>query len=243
MSRRLYFVFAVLLCWGCSVDLPGDTAQSSASTQLGLEGEQQPDPESLFEEDNPHAAVELIHQGDASLLPYVEPMVRARQRLTIDQLEASLLRVTDGLGWSEVVSGEEVSLFTTLSATLGVPDYIETTREDLSTSTLFHRFLDEAARDACTKLVSRELETPSEERILIRHVSETDTVITNPDGVDANLQYLLMRYHSYDAPEGSPALEGIRWLFTSVAHVTQNPPQAWRAVCVALITHPYFYSH
>ena len=163
--------------------------------------------------------------------------------MSIAQLSAALTHVTGGIGWTEVTGGEEVSLFETFSATLGVPDYIEHTMEDRSASALFHKFLDEAARYACGVLVERELSEGPVERYLMVHADPSDTLQSAPDAIDANLRYLLLRYHGHKLSHDAAVLNTWRWLFESVSHVTESSPLAWRAVCIALVSHPDFYSY
>jgi len=210
----------------------------------GGEGDGEKDDDSQVEptEDSPHTPVDLISQGDATLLPYVEPMRRARQRMTIDQLSQTLDHVTGGIGWAEMQGGQPIDLFETFAATLGVPDYIETTQEDLSASALFHKFLDEAARYACSELVDRETSGEPIEAHLMVHTSPEATLAGAPDAIDKNLRYLLLRYHGRKVVGDAPALNGWRWLFESVSHVSGDPAIGWRSVCIGLISHPDFYS-
>jgi hypothetical protein len=204
------------------------------TSTMGLEDE--PD------EASPHTPVEFISQGESTLLPYVEPMRRARQRMTIDQLSQTLSHVTGGIGWTEVQGGQEVDLFDVFGSSLGVPDFVELTREDLSASALFHKFLDEAARHACSELVIRETSGGPVESHLMVHVGSADTPQSAPEAIDDNLRYLLLRYHGRKVTAAAPALNAWRWLFESVTHVTGDPAIGWRGVCVGLVTHPDFYS-
>ena len=167
---------------------------------------------------------------------------RARQRMSIDQLSETLTHVTGGIGWTDIQGGEEGDLFEVFASSLGVPDYIEVTREDRSASALFHKFLDEAARYACSELVIRETSGEPVQSYLMVHASPEDTVQTAPQAIDDNLRYLLLRYHGRKAHADDPALNAWRWLFESVAHVSGSPAIGWRGVCVGLISHPDFYS-
>ena len=42
---------------------------------------------------------------------------------------------------------------------------------------------------------------------------------------------------------GSPDLASWTWLMESTLHVNPDPVESWRAVCVALINHPDFYTY
>tara|TARA_Y100001968_G_scaffold331477_1_gene386295 strand:+ start:2341 stop:2832 length:492 start_codon:yes stop_codon:yes gene_type:complete len=163
--------------------------------------------------------------------------------MDIDQLDASIQRVTGGIAWTEDGDPDD-NLFEELASTLGKPDFIDSTQEDLTVSLLFQKFLGDAARSVCTELVQRELETPSSERVLLRYVDEETTPLEDAGAVQANLRYLLLRYHSELIPEGDPRVNPWSWLFESALHVNGGDvPAAWRTVCVALITHPDFYSY
>ena len=158
---------------------------------------------------------------------------RARRRMDLDQLAASLVRVTDGIGWTVLTRGEEVDQFEALSRTLGKPDFVEITTEDLEPSALFQKFLDDAARSVCAKVVDRDVGRLPAMRLLAKP-SETD---------EQTLMRLLLRFHGRWVEAGAPELESWQWLIQSATHVTGSPEEAWRAVCVALITHPDFYSY
>ena len=222
-----------------------DPDESQKSDEEGAVEENASAPESYesLEETYHHSEVALVSQGDATLLPFVEPMRRARQRMTIPQLSDSLVRVTGGIGWTESNGGVEEDLFEVFAASLGVPDYVEATREDRAASALFHKFLDEAARYACSELVVRETSGQPYESQLMVHANATDTLTSAPEAVDANLRYLLLRYHGRKLHEDAPALTPWRWLFESVSHVSGDPAIGWRSVCIALVSHPDFYSY
>ncbi len=239
MKQLLLWVGVALLASfvGCSSETPyGDDPSPSAASTVQMASEDEDD------ETYPHAPVQLIDQGNSTLLPLVEPMRRARQRMTIDQLSATLTQVSGGIGWTEMQGSAEVNLFDTFASSLGVPDYVEVTREDRSASALFHKFLDEAARHVCAEMVSRETGDGPTEPQLMKHASPTDTLQTNPEAIDANLRYLLLRYHGRKVGVDGVALNTWRWLFETVTHVSGDPAIGSRAVFVGLVSHPDFYS-
>jgi hypothetical protein len=170
-----------------------------------------------------------------------EPFVRPRRRLTIDQVNASLLAVTGGLTWT--LGNNQANQFEALSTTLGVPDYIQVVQEDLAPGAIFQKFLGDAARSVCTQLVTKELASTPGERVLMVHAGPDVFLEDDTEAVEMNLRMLVLRYHGYLANENDPALETWRWLFESVSHVSQSPAEGWRAVCISLITHPDFYLH
>lgn len=173
------------------------------------------------------------------LPPPPEDPSRMRKRMDIDQLDAAIKRATGGIGWTK--SGK--NQFEALARTLGKPDYVDLTTEDLEPSALFQKFLDDAARMACTALAAQELTVAPDERVLMVDAGPEDTWKAQPEKVVQNLRYLLLRYHGKALTVASPELEPWRWLYESAEHVTKDPVTAWRTVCIGLITHPGFYTY
>lgn len=186
--------------------------------------------------------VQTTDEGEIALIP-VDMPARARKRMNIYQLNAAVRKVTGGIGWVEVRNGKEVDLFEELAATLGRPDYILTTHEDLSPSVLLEKFVGDAARSVCTTLAENERALSQDERVLMPYVSLTDTWEKDPAAIEENMRYLLMRYHGTYIEPGSSELNLWTWLFDATTMATADPVKGWRAVCVALISHPDFYSN
>lgn len=248
LAHALVVAMAASLIGGCASEPPVTSpteGTAATSTDGGLTQAQLDEP--MIPEQAPGCEVDLSSQGPTTLLPEVEPLVRARQRMNLDQLSAAISRASGGIGWTEGAGNNEKDLFVELAATLGSPDYIEITTEDLDASALFHKFLDDAARQVCTTLVDQEAADPTLERTLMKYVEPSDTLATNPDGVTDNLRYLLLRFHGHRVNADTPVLEQWRWLFQTVSTFSAGdalgPATGWRAVCVALITHPDFYSY
>ena len=87
--------------------------------------------------------------------------------MNLDQLNAATQQLMGGLEWSEVRNGSPVNLFEALSETLGKPDFIESTEEDLTPSSLFLKFLSDAAGELCLAGLDADLEGDGEPRLLI----------------------------------------------------------------------------
>lgn len=175
--------------------------------------------------------------------PAPEDPFRSRRRMDIDQLDATIRTVTGGIGWTEDRGGREVNLFEELAQTLGKPDYLQITDEDLSPSAMFQKFLDDAARSVCLRLLEAEATRPSAERVFFVHAEPTDTLGAEPEATLANLQYLLLRFHGRKVAVDAPELEPWRWLMESAEHVTDDQAEVWRTVCVGMMTHPDFYTY
>jgi hypothetical protein len=191
--------------------------------------------------------VDIEPIGEGALLPgdpAPDEGIRARRRMDIDQLNASIRAATGGQGWTEGTGDDEVDLFVELGPTLGVPDYLDRTNEDLTASLLFEKFLGDAARSVCAKVVGKELALPLEPRVLMVYVDVEQTWDDAPAEVETNLRYLLLRYHGTSLDDDDVArLEPWTWLFRSTVHASGSPAKGWEAVCVALITHPDFYTY
>ncbi len=204
-----------------------------------------PEPPPLVPDPDP-VSVDLNAHGQAQLLPVPpgpDEGLRGRRRMDVDQLDASIQRVTGGIAWTESGAGSS-NLFEALSATLGKPNYIDSTQEDLTVSLLFEKFLGDAARSVCSELIVREQTAATQDRVLLVHADPETTLSTDSAAIAANLRYLVLRYHGQDLPEGDPRVTPWAWLFESSFHVSGGDTMAsWQAVCVALITHPDFYSY
>ena len=192
----------------------------------------------------PSPAVEPVAVGlteglPGNLVPPPQPGERDRRRMDIDQLDAAIQQVTGGLYWRVGTTNQ----FQALSATLGKPDFIDATSEDLAPSLLFQKFLGDAAASVCTELAVVDPGRAERDRTLLLHAGPTDTLESNPDAIEANLVHLLLRYHGRRLEPGDEQLNAWRWLFESSSHLNNDPVASWRAVCVGLISHPDFYTY
>jgi hypothetical protein len=218
--------------------------QTPAPTSpTGVRGTPSAGGKAVYANDREAPARRPVSIGDSQsvdLLPPAEVLARPRRRLNLDQLARAMTQVSGGIGWTETRGNTDVNLFNELSATLGKPDYIQVVSEDLEPSSLFLKFLDDAARSICGKMVVRDLEGRGDP-VIFKHVTPGEAA-TDED-IDANLAYLVRRFHGHQlAPEES-RVQAWRWLFDSVVHVTGEPIDGWNAVCVGLYTHVDFYSY
>ena len=184
--------------------------------------------------------------GDGTLVPppvTPEAPTRIRRRMDIDQLDTSIRQVTGGIGWVERRGNAEVNLFQELAGTLGKPDYIQQVDEDLDPSAMFQKFLDDAARSVCDRLIDSDPQRPQNERVFFTEASPATTLAREPAAVRANLQYLLLRFHGRKLTADAPELKPWLWLVESAEHVGASAPEMWRTVCVGLMTHPDFYTY
>lgn len=258
---------AAMFGLGCQTD-PGTAVEKVPETpQVEAPGTPEapgarPAAEDPIDRPTPGAVgVDVAEEGESELRPVVEnaPAGRPRRRLNIDQLNDAMVRASGGIAWTELNRDVEVNQFDQLARTLGKPDYIQNTEEDLEPTILFQKFLGDASRSVCAKMLERDLavveieqeyaQRPFEDapedlpqKTLLMHVTPEDTIDNNPEAVDANLRAMLMRFHGRVVAEhDDAALANWRWLLKSSRHVAE-PAQAWNAMCIALFTHPDFYS-
>ncbi|MEQ8280428.1 MAG: hypothetical protein RMA76_13930 [Deltaproteobacteria bacterium] len=190
--------------------------------------------------------VVVTTEGEGELLPpeaRPEDPFRRRRRMDLDQLDAAIRQVTGGIGWTEQRGNTEVNLFEELASTLGKPDYIQTTDENLDPSAMFQKFLDDASRAVCDDLMVEEGRRAEADRVFFQHATPSTTYADHPAAVEANLIALLLRFHGRKLEAGAPELEPWKWLFQSADHVTESQPAVWRTLCVGLFTHPDFYTY
>ena len=222
-----------LLIGACNTESPRIQPTPSAPSPK-VEREPDPVPVSV----TPSGPSELVPEGLGENDP-----TRRRRRMDLDQLDAAIRAVTGGIGWTERQGSRDVNLFEQLASTLGKPDYIQITEENLEPSAMFQKFLDDAARSVCDRLIQEEAQRPPEDRVFFVHADPSTTIAVSPDRVDRNLQALLLRFHGRHLAVDAPELEPWRWLVRSAEHVTSEPVEVWRTVCVGLFTHPDFYTY
>jgi hypothetical protein len=181
-----------------------------------------------------------VDPGDPRPIDLGTGPARPRRRMDIDQLDQTLRSVTGGIGWVDS-SGRD--LFVTNRETLGVPDWVSFTNEDLEASALFVKFLDDAARSACTTLIDRDADAAAADRVFFVHAEPTAMLPADQAAIDENLSYLLLRYHGRRVAVGSEEMLPWRGLYRDARAATDDPNIAWRTVCVALVDHPDFYTY
>ena len=187
----------------------------------------------------PPAATSVpVDPGDGTPVDLGLEPTRLRRRMDIEQLDRSIERAT-GRRW---MSGS-TALFVSNAATLGVPDYFQTTHEDLEISPLFLKFLDDAARAVCSDLVPEDAAAAAADRIFFVHAEPEATLPADRSSIDENLRYLVLRYHGRRMEVEAPELGAWRDLFADARAATDDPEVAWLTVCVALVNHPDFYTY
>jgi hypothetical protein len=170
---------------------------------------------------------------------------RALRRMDVDQLDESIF-VATGLHWEIGTTNQ----FTRFRSTLGVPNFATSTHEDLDVSPLFLKFVDDAARSVCTRLLDQETAMGATTHVFLVHADTASRLPADQAEIDQNLAMLLTRFHGRVIEPGSDELTPWRSLWSSSLALTRDAmtgaedgETAWRTVCVALIDHPDFYTY
>ena len=193
---------------------------------------------------NSPGTVEVDPEGTVDVSPVEKDWGRDWRRMDLDQLKASIERVSGGVEWSSPNGRDSINMFDELAETLGKPNYITSTHEDLEPSLLFQKFLKDAANSVCKGVIDEELRRSPTERQFLTELDWTESWESHPEKVKANLSRLILKFHGRVVSPDAAEMEEWTWLFRSVLHVTEdNTQMAWNTVCVALMTHPDFYMY
>jgi hypothetical protein len=170
------------------------------------------------------------------------PQSRNARRVSIEMLRRSFPVV-----FGNDLAGQPITWtvggrtgFDAYTRALGEADYADVVDENLDPSPLYLKFLDDAARDACNKVLAADFaRADPAQRALLRYVALTDTA---GDALNKNLRYLRLRFHGTHVADADDApIASFRQLFTdSMAANAGSVKEGWRAVCVALVTAPEF---
>ena len=178
------------------------------------------------------STVEETVVGEGGLEPSEPEDARARMRMTIDQLQASMKHIT-GVDW---MSGNQV-LWDEYRTSLGVPDYQETVSEDLSANVIFQKFLQDAAAYSCQEWIEHD-GSAGPYAFFTSAYDEND-----PATVSDNIQHLRRLVHGHFPDGEDPMVQSLQDLYTLVYQRTEDHTMTWNTVCVGLFTHPDFYTY
>ena len=226
IHHTLIAFLAVVITWGCAPEQQEIAAMPQMPTEPREPSPQEPGvlpPASQ----TTNEAGEQTYIDTPDLIEEYKPK-RVRKRLNIDQLGNAILSATGGLKW---VQDNDDDLLQTLAFTLGKPDYLEVTAEDLGSTVLFMKFLEDAAGSVCRQMVERD------------QAEETEVLVNSSVSVEEHVSSLLLRFHHRQLSEQHPDLKQWVWLYETAMHISQSETEAWRTVCVGLIRHPDFYTY
>ena len=209
-------VIVLMLSWGCTSSVPSDGPSSTDTSPV----------------ENPSIDVNEELLGDFELSEDTTVVARRRVRMNVDQLNQSMQQIT-GVEWK---SGNTV-LWDRYSSTLGVPDFEERTSEDLEGSVIFQKFLQDAATYTCNSWIENESEDGDGYFYVVTQEGQTSSVLKAHIG---HLRYLI---HGISSGEEDAFDESVWDLYQLVYQRTENSVSAWQTVCVAMFTHPNFYTY
>jgi hypothetical protein len=172
--------------------------------------------------------------------PLVAPQSRSPRRISVKQMRAAIDRIF-GFPWEQTESGTTKDMMTELALAFGQPNFMDVTQEDLSTSPLFVKFLNDGARTLCTARTALDMAGVTHlGQTLVHGVGAEDTFESKPALMEAALKRVLLVFWGRRV-EGA---ELARWqqLFEQAAQSGGSSELGWRTVCVAAMTHPWFYS-
>lgn len=191
-----------------------------------------------------YVAVEAERDEAGRVVPDPDPAPSARtlRRMSVKQLRRAIATVTGGGAWRDDRGRDQLTL---LETTLGVPNYIDTTSQDLEASLVFQKFLGDGTRAVCDDTIRNDMEMDPSDRVFLRYADPAwDWETATPeqrDGIEQNLAYVKLRITGHGPGAESDPLARERWLLRSVTHATSEPGKGWRAVCVGLMSSPEFY--
>ena len=171
-------------------------------------------------------------------------LTRSAGRMQIEQIRRSIEVVTGGLTWTEDFGQGPSRMLDVLGPTMGEPDYLLVTEENLEPSLIVAKFMQDASHRVCTRWVAAEQEKAAAERTLVRHGAAFDS--RDPADVTAALRGLELRFFARFLPDdGSQdaAVAPLKELFDTAAATSVPGREArdgWLAVCIALMTDPEF---
>ncbi len=199
----------------------------------------------------PTAAVEIRSPDPLPIQhPAVDipPTSRGVKRLTVTMLRGTLPVVAGNdatgtpINWTIKAKGTvyEALREKVLGGALGHPDYISVTVEPSEPTALYLKFVDDMARDVCTKMLSADKAQPAQDkRNLVRFTSLDDA--SDTEATRKNLRYLMLRFLGQRvADDDTETTQALETLFDT-ASTAADAAEGWRAVCVGLMSSPAFH--
>lgn len=243
ISMRSWILASALLglalgAWGGCTGAPSDASPTPSGT--------------------PDGGIDTSPAGEGSLeddQAATLTQARGTRRLSVDQLEATLPVIAGSdqngasITWTYTVRGTPLVATSdqALGKTLGRPDYVSVTAEPAEPDMLYAKFMDDMARDVCTKMLSADLaRSSSASRTLVRFASTSE--VGDTAAVLENLRYLRLRFWGEKVSDDASLTPELTLFEQAVATAaaagqsTSAQAQAgWKAVCVGMLNAPAFH--
>ncbi|MCB9544398.1 MAG: hypothetical protein H6706_00720 [Myxococcales bacterium] len=170
-----------------------------------------------------------------------QPLARSPGRMAIAQLARSIPVVTDGIRWTEDFGAGPTDMLEVLAPTLGAPDYLRVTQENLEPTLIVAKFVQDAAFRICGQWAQRDRAAAAGERSLVR---DGDWDSLDEAHAKANLRALQLRFYARQVADDDDApIADLYELFenaSSTAPAGRGALDGWTAVCIAMMTDPEF---
>ncbi|MEZ4473653.1 MAG: hypothetical protein R3F60_23255 [bacterium] len=128
-----------------------------------------------------------------------------------------------------------------LAPTLGAPDYLRVTQENLEPTLIVAKFIQDAAFRICGQWAQQDRQAAAGDRTLVR---EGDWDSLEAAHVRANLRALQLRFYARAVtPDDDAPIADLVELFenaSSTAPAGRGAQDGWTAVCIAMMTDPEF---
>ena len=171
----------------------------------------------------------VVGEGEGNTSDEVKP-TRQLKRMTISQIRDSMERISGGISWGS----ETESKWDEYASTLGVADYQLRVETDRSPSTMFQKFLDDAAVETCWGWMQAESSS---------FFTIADAQSTERAEVQQNIVDLRWQIQGKVQEPNVRIVDDYESLFFKVHQRTDSTDLSWQAVCVALFTHPDFFMY
>ncbi|MEO1339405.1 MAG: hypothetical protein AAFV29_27445, partial [Myxococcota bacterium] len=159
---------------------------------------------------------------DHPMIDGLNVLSRGPRRMSVAQLARSIET------FGQLPAGSIV-FPTDLARSLGQPDYLQTTEENLEPTPLFMKFMIDLGGLICGELAANDEARPQDERIFTRFTDRQD-----------NLRHALRQATGIDGDEAAPYVERLQRVFEAGQRGPRGDISGYEAVCIALITSPEF---
>lgn len=159
---------------------------------------------------------------------------RYGRRMSVDQLRRTIPKLFGGLSWTYTSGTRTYNRFDTLARTLGEADYVQVNQSTRDATSLFMKFMDDMAGTVCQKAVDADMK---QKDLTKRHVIRYEDT-------NKTLRFLRLKFHAIWVPSTSTeGIKQLRTLYDKALEKTKSESEAWRGVCIALLTAPEFFAY